>query len=395
METTKSVLEIEFLAGLDCGNYETEVAFYDENNVINYHNQPSVINFLTTKHPIIEETVSNIMKDFFNNLKIYFKSNNQLLKFDGYYNVGTSALNSTGIIRNMEITNNNKSSDEIPIIVGTTMLAATALKQHYDKTKNLPEELYVKTNISTAIPSSEYTPEKARFMEERFKGKHTIDFYIGSNIVTVILEISYVKCTEEGKTSMLAFLNFDNAVLEEYNKEYGANATVSDFKDKLTYHIDIGDGTTEFTAIQGVNPIASTGKRAGVGHATSNAILEYTNRLNGIGEISRQYFMKVLRGNSGRTPLAKECFEKATKGQAAFLLSLITNIYASLTKGEALYFFVHGGGSCVFKPYIYEELLQFAESNQARVIYIPCKYATHMNSTGNLVLISKLRKKVK
>lgn len=393
-QTTKSVLEIEFNAGVDCGNYETEVAYYSgDNKIIRYRNQPSVINFTTTKHPENERSVSEIMSDFFNNLNIYFRSYNENVNCDGYYNVGTTALNSKGVIQNMEIINNDKSSNDIPVIMATTMLAATVLKDYYDKTKDLPEVLNIKSNISTAIPSSEYTPTKAKLMENRLKGKHTIDFYIGNKIVSVNLELLTVKCTEEGKTSMLAFLSFDDEVLKEYNEKYQSNATVSDFKNELTYHIDIGDGTTEFTAIKGVNPIASTGKRAGVGHATSVAITEYINRLGGLGEITRQYFMSVLRGNTGRTPLAQECFSKAVKGHAQYLLGLIRDNYVALTKGEALYFFVHGGGSCVFKEEIYEKLCEYAKSVQGKVVYIPCKYATHMNSTGNLVLIHKLLKK--
>jgi len=396
MEQTpkKSVLEVELTAGVDCGNYETEVAFFN-NGQIQYNNQPTVIRYTNMKHPETERSVEEIMSNFFDNLTIYYKSNNKLINSFGYYYIGKAALENktVGIPQNMEITSGNKSSSDIPVLMATTMIAATALKNNYDNTHELPEQLNVKASISTAIPSSEYRVERARQMEERLKGVHYIDFYIGNKIVRVVLELGFVKCTEEGKTAMLAFLSYDDEVLKEYNEEYSENATVSDFKNQFTFHVDIGDGTSEFIAIKGVNPTGSIGVRAGVGHATMDAIADYKEQLSGMtGEITRQYFMELLRGNTGRTGKAKECFEKAVIGQAQYLLSLIRNNYATLTQGEALYIFVHGGGSCVFKNYIYRDLCKFAEQVQAKVVYIPCTHATHMNSTGNLRLVEMLLK---
>ena len=392
--STTEVLEYQFFAGVDCGNYETELASFNENGDIVYENAPSVIQFSTTKHPELELTEKQFIDNLFDHLHIHFKSANEQITSHGFYNVGKAAINAQGIKQNMKINSNLKSSNDIPVIMSATVIAATVLKEHYLKTKKLPKQLNVVSEISTAIPSSEYNPTRAKLMEERLKGLHSVEFYLGKNIVTVNVDNRFVKCTEEGKTSMLAFTSFDNDVLKEYNKQYNKNASVQDFINKETFHTDIGDGTSEFTYIKGLNPIGSNGERLGVGHATSNAMQDYSNSLGGYASnINRQEFMEILRGDYGRTAKANECFAKAVQGQANELFASTTDHYIDLTKASAEYIFVHGGGSCVFKDELYKRLVEFAETVDAEVVYIPCNYATHMNSTGNLILIKKLLKK--
>lgn len=384
-QLTKEVLNYKLIAGVDCGNYETEVAFYNDSQEIIYYNAPSVIHWTSTKHPELDSTDEDSIKNLLDNLRIHFKSEN--IHSNGFYLIGNAALKSTGIIENMELVSNNKSDNDIPVIMSTTSIAASILREHYDKHKNIPSELNIKCNIGTAIPSSEYSTEKAANMEKRLKGIHNVDIHLAKSVVSIRVEFENVKCTEEGKTSMLAFSSFEDNVLKNYNSKYGKTKTVSDFKDQLTFHIDIGDGTTEFTAIDGLNPVASFGTRFGVGKASEQAIQLYSARLNNaVDDLNRQEFMSYVRGEKGRVELAKECFEKAVFAQTKRLLSLSTAQYVALTKASASYIFVHGGGACVFESQFSEPLYEFAESVQAEVVYIPCEYATHMNSTGCLVL---------
>ena len=387
--TIKEIIEIEKVLGLDCGNHSTEVAAENENGEVIYYTQPTTISSLALPPQKTENELFNSVENIFDNLIVHFK--NDELKISGYYAIGDAALRSNGTLRNMPITNSNKSGSDIPIITGATMLAAEGLKGHVVTSKNkkrvVPAEISMKVSLVTAIPSSEYSLDKAEKMEKRFVGTHKITFYLGSGQVDVTLEIVACKVTEEGKTSMLTFFNSGDDILEKYNKQYDLTAKVEDFAEAEILHCDIGDGTTEFTFTVGPNPVASDGIVAGVGHVTNLAMEIYKDRLGGfVGEMKRQGFMDILHGSKSRTPLAQEAFNTSLKSQSDLMYDEIVSQFITLTKSTAEYIAVHGGGSCVFEEHLYEKLVEFAKTVHSKVIYIPCKYATHMNSRGTLEL---------
>ncbi|WP_230379643.1 hypothetical protein, partial [Microbacterium sp. ZXX196] len=85
------------------------------------------------------------------------------------------------------------------------------------------ESLSMEIQSATAIPSSEYTRQNAKILEDRFKNKHIVTLYIGDSQVLVSIKFTDCKVTEEGKTSMLAFLNSDEDILKDYNETYKEN----------------------------------------------------------------------------------------------------------------------------------------------------------------------------
>jgi plasmid segregation protein ParM len=332
-----------------------------------------------------------VVEDLLNNLSVQVFS--ESLSRDGIYFIGSKALNTPQNIRNMNISIGNKSTQDIPIITSLSMLAGIALRKYFSSNSKVPKTLTLKVKMATAIPSSEYSKTSAKNLEDRFKGEHTVNLYVGEKTVLVTINITDCKVTEEGKTAMLAFLNSPNDILEIYNEDYNEKATPKDFATASALHGDIGDGTSEIIFTQGFNPVSngSFGVRVGVGHATTEAIRLYRDELGGmIGDITRQHFMKLLGGESEKSKIAKEKMKEATYIQGQKIIECLQQGFLEKTASTAEYFFIHGGGSIVFKNDMKEALKNFADTIRARVVWIPPKYATSMNSRGTLYLAKAL-----
>lgn len=377
---------MNYIIGNDIGNASTEIALFKNDEVV-YFTQPSVISYLPTTptgNDISEEVIMNNLLD---NLTVNFFS--PKVKQNGIYHIGNKSLSFSNTIRNMPIETGNKSSHDIPIIVSMSMFSAIALKDYYVEHKELPNELNINLKLATAVPSSEYTTEKAKLLENRFIQEHQVNIFVGEKSILVKVNVTHCKVTEEGKTSMLAFFNSDDSILRHYNETYNKTATPSDFTEALSLQSDIGDGTSEFVFTDGPNPVAegSDGLRTGVGHATASAITMYRDELGGnVGDITRQHFMELLTKSNEKSRIAREMMQRGITGQAVKLIEAIEQYFATLTNSNADFFMVHGGGSIVFKDAMYNDLLDFAKQVRGEVVWIPEEFATHMNSKGTLYL---------
>ncbi|MCM3405450.1 ParM/StbA family protein [Cytobacillus oceanisediminis] len=381
---------MKLCCGIDIGNAKTEVAFM-ESNALKFVRQPSVISYLLSKPDSNDAEESSIVSNLLDNLLVHISSS--ALKRDGLFFVGKKALTANQNVKNMNIVLGKKSQHDIPIITSLSMLAGIALKKYYNSKTEVPNTLSLEVKMATAIPSSEYSRSNAKQLEDRFKQEHTVTIYVGTKSTVVSINIKECKVTEEGKTSMLAFVNSDEEILKHYNDTYNENAVPEDFANASALHTDIGDGTSEFVYTMGFNPVAngSFGRRVGVGHATSDAIRLYGEELGGmIGEITRQHFMSLLQGTSEKSKIAKEKMKESTFIQGQKIIEHIQEGFSEKTSSSADYFFVHGGGSIVFKDDMYEDLIDYANTVRARVVWIPAKFATSMNSKGTFYLAKHL-----
>lgn len=380
---------MDFLTGIDIGNAKTEVAFL-ENGIIKTVRQPSVISFTTELNTATEMDEKHLVNTLLDNLLVQVVSKG--LEQNGLYFVGKKALNSNGLVRNMNIDLSNKSENDIPLITSLSMIAAIGIQKEYETKNSLPKKLTINVDMGTALPSSEYSdPKTAKLLHSRFSGEHDVTIYIGEELVKVTINIVNVKVTEEGRTAMLAFLNSDPSILRHYNETYGTKATPADFSEARSLHSDIGDGTSEFVYTEGYYPVpnSSQGLGIGVGHATETAINSY-RKANKSGVISRQEFVLLLDMNSQKGNLAREKMDMAKINQAMIISDTIQASFAKLTGSNADYFFVHGGGSIVFKELLYDKLIKLAEASRGQVVWIPEEFATHMNSLGCFYLAESM-----
>lgn len=390
-------MEMKYLIGTDIGNAKTEIVYEHGKNEkeIRIVKQPSVVSFLLSKPDASDISEKAAIATLMDNLLVHITS--KAIKRDGLFYIGNKALKNPENIRNMNIQLGNKHQHDIPVIMSLSMLAGIAILDYYEENGELPSSpLKLECDMATAIPSSEFTKTNAKILEDRFlSGEHLITVYVADRPVQVVVQFSRVKVTEEGKTTMLAFLESGEDILsifhETYNKESEKKIemSVKDFVDKRVLHADIGDGTTEFIYTIGMNPVpnGSFGRHLGVGHATQEAIRLYREELgNQIGDITRQHYMKLLSENGERAEIAKQKMKEATFLQSERILETIIEAFQTKTSSEAEFFFVHGGGSIVFKEDMCDNLVNFANQVRAKVVWIPKKYAASLNSRGCLRL---------
>lgn len=367
--------------GIDIGNAKTELAF-ESDKKLQLVRQPSVISYLPRTPEANDLPLAHIMENLFDNLVVNISS--PAIKRNGDYIVGKKAMQHDGIKQNMTISLGGKSTHDIPVITSLSLVAAAAVKNEFEKTEELPEALSINLKMATAIPSSEYSKQNAKILEDRFADKHTIILYIGENQVLVSIKVTDCKVTEEGRTAMLAFFQSDEDILDDFNKIYDEKKKPEDFLKTRTLHADIGDGTSEFVVIEGASPVQglSKGKRLGVGHASDVAISLLRDQLNISDKFTRQQLQDWLQRDNERGQIARDVMKEATFGQAQSILEEIQLSFQELASSDVDYIFVHGGGSITFKEDLNDDLMAFAKNNHFKIVWLPEKYATTMNSRG-------------
>ena len=166
------------------------------------------------------------------------------------------------------------------------------------------------------------------------------------------------------------------------------------FLNKKIMHNDIGSGTIEYVYTIGVNPRPNqcTGERFGVGHAIQSAIDLMAGEREGL-KINRQQFAKIIE-NPQEYPkdseLAINCLAEARLIQIELIQGDLEDKYNSIMNGEPKIIAVYGGGSIEFKDDMYDVLKGFADSVNAKVLWIPIQYAVNMNVRGLDILNRKM-----
>lgn len=379
--------------GIDIGNAKTEL-FFETKDGEKSVRQPSVISYLLKSPDAPDLTENQVVSSLLDNLMVTISS--KAIKKNGLYYVGNKALQHAGIKTNMNLDLGGKNDHDVPLITSLSMVAASAIKEHYEQHKELPENMNIELKMVTAIPSSEFSSKKGEHLEDRFKERHTVIVHVGNEEILTSIKVSECKVTEEGKTAMLAFYESDPSILHHYNDLYKENKVPSDFDEATSLHTDIGDGTTEFTVIKGLSPLPglSNGKHFGVGHASMDAIsLLRETSMNIPNDFTRQQLQEWLKQDSERGQLVRSFMKQATYNQSTLILEEIQTAYQKLASSNVDYLFVHGGGSITFEDPLKNELVNFARDNYTKVVWIPKEYATQMNSRGTYSLAKMLYEK--
>ncbi|MEC2634175.1 hypothetical protein P9Z45_31800, partial [Bacillus cereus] len=76
--------------------------------------------------------------------------------------------------------------------------------------------------------------------------------------------------------------------------------------------------------------------------------------------------------------------------QAKKILEDIEEKYTEKIAGDADFICVYGGGSIEFEALLYEDLLEFCEEVNCKLLWIPKEYAVDMNMEGLSILNKKI-----
>ncbi|KYG33072.1 ParM/StbA family protein [Priestia endophytica] len=347
---------------------------------------PSAYKRINRKPSVHENDVKKNVTNLIDQLLVHISSSS--IRRDGLYMIGERAIQTTEGVSNMDIAVHEKHSSDLPLINTLGYAAARVVQKHYEEKGELPQSLKAEVGMSSAIPASQHNVETAKQLEERFmETSHVVIVYVGQEQVTVELNFSQLKVTKEGIPALYAIFEAPNDMFKEFSKEYGLKKVDgSYFMNSKIMHIDIGSGTTEYIYSVGVNPQPEqcTGERRGVGHAVEEAIQLMKEERKGLN-INRQQFAKYIERPDEYPKdhnLAVHFLREARINQVDFILEDVERKYTTTLSSEPEYLACYGGGSIEFKEDMYKYLKEFADSVDAKVLWIPEQYAVDMNVKG-------------
>ncbi|PFX36777.1 hypothetical protein COL32_27820 [Bacillus pseudomycoides] len=395
-------MNIHFYLKADVGN--NKVKFKVDNEV---EKVQSVYKRLFTPIAPSETNIEKCVANLLDELNVHITSSS--IKRSGQFLVGERAMNFGKDVKSMDISEGGKYIDDLPMIHTISITAAKAIQKAYQDTKKLPATLNVEVDLITAIPASEWNPERSKFLQERFlNGTHIAIVDVAEEKVTVTIKFNDVKVTREGIPPlylMLKAIRENNLDMFKQYVDFCKNELGYDdnklnnllteevFSRKKILHVDIGDGTTEYIYTVDVNPKsdACTGEKQGVGHAIKEAIRLLKGDKPGIGEITRQQFSEMLQNEEHNFHTeAKSFFYETRFVQAENILQDIKNKYRENTASEAQVIALYGGGSVGFEEDLYDELATFCKMNKLELLWIPEEYAIDMNIEGMDVLVNEV-----
>ncbi|MCM3169595.1 MULTISPECIES: ParM/StbA family protein [Peribacillus] len=373
-----------FLAN-DIGNDKMKIR-ESENPNSDVYKIESAYRRLTKKPEVQELDLQKNVMGLLDNLVVNITSD--AIKRSGLYAIGKKATNvSKSGLYNMDIESGEKHEEDFMLIGSLGFIAARTVQKEYALNSEVRPVLSTNVFMSTAIPASQHNAVNAKFLEERFtKNTHIVIVFLGDKQVTVNVTFERVKVMKEGVPALYAILEGENEMFKEFNENYKLNWTGKDFADKKIMHTDIGSGTTEYIFTNGVNPVSDrcSGERQGMGHAIAAAIELLKDERKGLS-INRQQFSKYIEQPNEYpkdSELAKTFLAETSLEQSDSILDSIITKNARDMSNETEIFTVYGGGSIEFKDEMYAELNNYAESQNAKLLWIPQKYTVTMNVDG-------------
>lgn len=330
----------------------------------------------------LEKNVLNLM----DNLVVNITS--QSIERSGLYSIGkkATAVSKNGLY-NMDIESAMKHKEDFVLIGTLGFISARAIQKEFKTYGVLQDIINVNVFMSTAIPASQHNAITSKELKERFtNNKHTVIVYFGDQQVTVNVKFKKVFVTKEGVPALYSIYQSEKDMFKEFNDTYNLNWTGENFAEKQIFHTDIGSGTTEYVYTVGSNPVPDrcSGERKGVGHAIESAIPVMELRRNGIN-INRQQYSEYLENpelHPKNSNLAKSILEDVSFEQSDSILASIIKKNKIEMANETEIFAVYGGGSIPFKEEMYNKLFEYAKKEDAKLLWIPEKYAVDMNVKG-------------
>ncbi|WP_182101707.1 acetate and sugar kinases/Hsc70/actin family protein [Niallia taxi] len=300
----------------------------------------------------------------------------------------------------------HKSESEIPILTTTGTLAAYAVKKAFEDKGVLPELINLTVDMATAIPASEYVlKETAQTLEAKFMTKmpHYIRVHVGDQEVSVNVKYTFVKVAAEGVLPMLALMEDsegnvrDDDIFDEFRNEYGEKIAKEEeitdidgeyFDPLRILQVDVGEGTTEVIVSQSYSIESDfvTGVNAGVGHAIEKAI-PTIEHMTGLNNLTRQNISDYIKSSLPKYRKYKNLALLETKKHVKSTVDkIVTKVKQQIRKAnnDIDVIMVYGGGSIILRDELYPALKAICEEEfiDAKLLWIPAKYAASMNADG-------------
>ncbi len=381
-----------------------------------YFKMPSVIAFKGPQDstaPISfenEEDKESYMSNFLNHMDVSISSN--AVSENRRFLVGNSAATSGLPLTLFDLNDlSGKSDVDLTALLTLSLIAGNRVKKAYKKGEGLNDPLKVNVNMTTALPILEgKQPGKIDKYRDRYlNATHVVTFHNFKDPIVVQIKFNHVYVGLEGEMAQLMISNSINnnkqlgqIIINQLKKRYPkvANSLTPEIMGKLIQNslgIDIGGGTTEWTAIiNGITNLnVSTSLMRGFDNVLEKARLYLQTKNLNFENISQvqEYLSSDTDDFFSNN---KEIVKQAITDNAIPFNEQIVKQTSSVVRqiGSQLNLvFVYGGGSISLADTallddLSNKLKLFKGGAEVPVIWIPKPYAQVMN-LGGLSIVQK------
>ena len=302
-----------------------------------------------------------------------------------------------------------KSDVDLTALLTLSLIAGNRVKKAYKKGEGLNDPLKVNVNMTTALPILEgKQPGKIDKYRDRYlNATHVVTFHNFKDPIVVQIKFNHVYVGLEGEMAQLMISNSTNKqlgqmIINQLKKRYPkvANSLTPEILEKLIQNslgIDVGGGTTEWTAIVNgtTNLNVSTSLMQGFDNVLEKARFYLQTKSLNFENISQ--VQEYLRSDTDDFfSNNKEVVKQAITDNAISFNEQIVKQTSSVVRqiGSQLNLvFVYGGGSISLADTsllddLSNKLKLFKGGAEVPVIWIPEPYAQVMN-LGGLSIVQK------
>lgn len=357
-------------------------------------NEPSRINASNF------DNVHTLLEHFVNHMDITVQSGG--VKENGRYLVGYAAQNSGSTLVNFNVNSTQgKHSSDVSIVSLLALVAYDQLYQYQRRHHSLPSSLGICVDkMVTALPIEEVKIHGVRdeYINRFIQQDHVIIINSFNQPISVHIHFDKVDVQPEGVIAQYGLIGntaantgFRNdSLFDKFRERYGYQSFTG--KDILKagniLGIDIGDGTVDFSVLNGTSPVPQLNSSIfmGIGNVTENAADALHQKYPMLGKINRQTYMKIARRGQDRE---SQAFRDFLNEQFVTLddqiVEQVQTIYAKLNNQIDM-IVVSGGGATALKNNFASRLSQTIDNlspfGAVPILWVPPKYAQTLNLDG-------------
>lgn len=345
-------------------------------------------------------SVKAILDNFLDNMDITIQSEG--VHQNGRYNIGFSAQNSgKGMFTFNVNSNEGKNTSDISIVSLLALIAYVATKDFVEEKNELPSTVNAEVSkMVTALPIDEIklANVKQNFIKRFADYTHVVIINNFSKPVTVQISFSKVDVQPEGVIAQLGLIGDTknpnkfrtDGIFDELKKQYDFDEFTGENMQNIgnVLGIDIGDGTVDFSVLNGHQPVPKMNSSVlmGVGNVAENAAEALHQAYPMLSQINRQAFMAIaLRGNDKESNTYRQFLLQQLSVLENLIIEQVKTIYSKMNSQIDMIVFC-GGGAVLMHEFFSDSFVKTIDSlspfGSAPILWIDKQYAQTLNLDG-------------
>ncbi|WP_270643145.1 ParM/StbA family protein [Limosilactobacillus mucosae] len=373
---------------------------------------PSTLSIVTPGHEgqVIDvedvKAVQAMLEDYMNNMDVTVQSGG--VKANGRYLVGGVATRSGNPVMGFNVNSTEgKYTSDVSIIPILALTAYHVTNMLYHEHGELPKALNVVVDkMITALPIDEYKQPgvKEQYANRFLKHEHVVIINNFSHPITITISFSKVNVQPEGVIAMFGLIGDTNGnyrnddLFKKFREQYDLPKFNGESVLKIgnVLGIDIGDGTVDFSVMNGISPVPefNSSLLMGIGNVIENAAEALHRQYPTIGLINRQSFMQIVDRGRGKE---SQVYLSFLNNQLLVLENAIDEkiktIYSRLN-GQIDLIVVSGGGAVTLANHYFDRLSKVLDDlspfGAAPILWVPKQYAQMLNLDGLEFALKKI-----